>query len=94
MRIRDLVNPIKAYAATPIKALEGDYYKYLQNPNTFCYIADDGSIKQVSTSDRNNSNIKSHILFASEIVPTEAKLSAFLAVIGNFESLIYFLKIK
>ena len=65
LRIRDLTNPIKAYAATPIKALEGDYYKYLQTPNTFCYIADDGSIKQVSTSDRNKSNISSHILFGN-----------------------------
>lgn len=63
MRIRDLVNPIKAYAATPIKALEGDYYNYLQVPNTFCYIAPDGTIKQVSTSDRNKSNIESIILY-------------------------------
>lgn len=63
LRIRDLTNPFTWYAATPIKALEGDYYKYLQVPNTFCFIDDTCRIKQVSTSDRNDSEFESLVLY-------------------------------
>lgn len=62
-RYMDLTAPYLAYMATPVKSLDGDSYKNIQTPNAFCLVGSNGSIIQVSSSDRINASTEGLMLY-------------------------------